>query len=295
MAAGSTSSGRWGRRLWWTVRLLLAGYLLVVLIAMALENWLIFHPSVYPAGDWQPAGLKFEDAWFQAADGTRLHGWYVPGKRGQSPAGMAVLFCHGNAGNITHRAGALEMLHDRVGVSVLIFDYRGYGRSEGSPDGENILADARAARAWLAGREKIAERDVVLMGESIGGAVAVDLAARDGARALVLESTFNNLPDVAAYHFPWLPVRWIMRTRLDSAAVIGQYQGPLFQSHGDADTIVPLEFACRLFEAANEPKQFVVFSGHDHNDPMTEEYYDVLRAFLEKAVSGQQSAISHER
>ena len=83
------------------------------------------------------------------------------------------------------------------------------------------------------------------MGESIGGAVAVNLAARDGARALVLESTFNNLPDVAAYHFPWLPVRWIMRTRLDSAAVIGQYQGPLFQSHGDADTIVPLEFACR--------------------------------------------------
>jgi fermentation-respiration switch protein FrsA (DUF1100 family) len=291
MAAGSTSSGRWGRRLWWTVRLLLAGYLLVVLIAMALENWLIFHPFRYPAGDWQPAGLRFEDAWFQAADGTRLHGWYVP----RPGARAAVLFCHGNAGNITHRAGTLEMLHDRVGASVLIFDYRGYGRSEGKPSSSNILADARTARAWLAGREKIAERDVVMMGESIGGAVAVDLAARDGARALVLESTFNNLPDVAAYHFPWLPVRWIMRTRLDSAAVIGQYHGSLFQSHGDADTIVPLEFARRLFDAANQPKQFLLLPGHDHNDWMPEEYYDALRAFLEKAVSYQGSAISHER
>ena len=128
------------RILWRAVRLLLAGYLLLVVIAMSLENWLIFHPFPYPAGDWQPAGLRFEDACFQAADGTRLHGWYVPRPGGRA----AVLFCHGNAGNITHRAGVLEMLRDRVGVSVLIFDYRGYGRSEGKPDGADILADARA-------------------------------------------------------------------------------------------------------------------------------------------------------
>ncbi len=265
------------RLLWRIGRTLLAGYLLVVLIAMSLENWLIFHPFPYPAGDWQPAGFHFEDAWFRAADGTRLHGWYVPRPGGRA----AVLFCHGNAGNITHRAGALEMLHRRAGASVLIFDYRGYGRSEGRPNGANVLADARAARHWLAGREKIAEGDVVVMGESIGGAVAVDLAARDGARALVLESTFDNLPDVAAYHFPWLPVRWLMRTWLDSAAIIGQYHGPLFQSHGDADTIVPFQFGRRLFEAGNQPKQFLLLAGHDHNEPMPAGYYDALAAFLE--------------
>ncbi len=100
------------------------------------------------------------------------------------------------------------------------------------------------------------------------------------ARALVLESTFNNLPDVAAYHFPWLPVRWLMRTRLDSAAIIGRYHGPLLQSHGDADTIVPLEFGRRMFEAANGPKQFFPLPGHNHNDPMPAEYYDALGAFL---------------
>jgi fermentation-respiration switch protein FrsA (DUF1100 family) len=252
-------------------------YLLVVLAAMFFENSLIFIPSRYPEGDWRPAGLNFEDAWFQAADGTRLHGWYVPCPNARA----AVLFCHGNAGNITHRAGILEMLRREVGASVLIFDYRGYGRSEGKPDEAGVLADARGARNWLANREKIAPRDVVLMGESIGGAVAVDLAARDGARALVLENTFDALPEVAAYHFPWLPVRWAMRTRLDSAAKIGRYNGPLLQSHGDADTIVPLKFGRRLFAAANEPKQFLLVPGHDHNDPMPVDYYNALRTFLE--------------
>ena len=108
-------------------------------------------------------------------------------------ARAAVLFCHGNGGNITHRVERSRCCTGDVGVSVLIFDYRGYGRSEGKPSEAGVLADARAARAWLAAREKIAETDVVLMGESIGGAVAVDLAARDGARALVLESTFSSL------------------------------------------------------------------------------------------------------
>jgi fermentation-respiration switch protein FrsA (DUF1100 family) len=170
---------------------------------------------------------------------------------------------------------------------VLVFDYQGFGRSEGQPTATGILADARAARAWLAAREKIPEREVVLLGESIGGAVAVDLAARDGARALVLESTFDSLPDVAAYHVPWLPVRWLMRTRLDPASLIGQYHGPLFQVHGDADTIVPLPFGRRLFAAANEPKHFMLLPGHDHNDPLPRRYYDALAAFLREQSPSQ--------
>ena len=262
---------------WRIGRVPLISFLFVVVIAMFMENSLIFFPSRYPIGEWQPGGIEFEDAWFQSEDGTRLHGWYVP-----HPNPVAtVLFCHGNAGNITHRDGVLEVLHDYVGASVLIFDYRGYGQSEGRPTGAGVLADARAARTWLAAREKISERDVVLMGESIGGAVAVDLAARDGARALVLESSFDALPEVAAYHYPWLPVRWLMRTRFDSAGAIGRYHGPLLQAHGDADTIVPLRCGRRLFEAANEPKRFILLPGHDHNDPMPRVYYDALASFLE--------------
>ena len=173
------------------------------------------------------------------------------------------------------------MLQRRTGASVLIFDYRGYGRSEGKPSEEGVLADARAARAWLAAREKIPEALVVLMGESLGGAVAVDLAARDGARALVLESSFSSLPDVAAYHYPFLPVSWAMRTRFDSLSKIGNYHGPLLQAHGEADTIVPIQFGRRLFEAANQPKQFLLVPGHDHNDRMPVEFYDAVGAFLE--------------
>ncbi len=164
----------------------------------------------------------------------------------------------------------------------MMFDYRGYGRSEGKPDEPGVLADARAARAWLAERSGVPPERVVLMGESLGGAVAVDLAT-DGARALVLENTFNSMPDVAAYHVPWAPVRLLMKTRFDSAAKISFYRGPLFQSHGDCDTIVPLKFAQRLFDAANEPKQFVLIDGGDHNDVHSAAYYDKLRTFLENA------------
>jgi fermentation-respiration switch protein FrsA (DUF1100 family) len=119
------------------------------------------------------------------------------------------------------------------------------------------------------------------MGRSLGGAVAVDLAAEGGARALILESTFSSLTDVAAHYYPWLPVRRMMRTRFDSAAKIGSYHGPLLQTHGDADTIIPLPFGRRLFEAAPGPKQFITFPGLDHNDPQPEHYYDRLRDFLD--------------
>ncbi len=267
-------------RLWsfvWRIgRAALIAFLVVVMGAMFLEESLIYFPVVYPEGIWKPGGLQFEDAWFQADDGTQLHGWYVP----RENARAAVLFCHGNGGNITHRVDALKMLNRRAGVSVLIFDYRGYGRSKGKPSEAGVLADARAARAWLAAREKIAEASVVLLGESLGGAVAVDLAARDGARALILESSFSSLPDVAAYHYPFLPVRWAMRTRFDSLGKIGNYHGPLLQAHGDADAIVPLKLGRRLFEAANQPKQFILLPRHDHNDWMPAEYYDAMATFL---------------
>jgi fermentation-respiration switch protein FrsA (DUF1100 family) len=142
------------------------------------------------------------------------------------------------------------------------------------------LADARAARAWLAKRTGVSESQIVLMGESLGGGVMVDLASQDGARALILDSTFSALPDVAAHHYRWLPVRWLMRNRFDSLAKIGAYRGPLLQMHGDADTIIPLTIGQRLFEAANEPKRFVVLPGHDHNDVRPHEFYAALDAFV---------------
>jgi uncharacterized protein len=255
---------------------LLIAYLVVVVIAMFLEDSLIFHPSPYPDGIWNPRGLQFEDAWFDASDGTRLHGWYLP----HSDARGTVLFCHGNAGNVTHREAILRRLHDISRVTVFIFDYRGYGRSEGRPSENGVLADARAARTWLARREGLAEDRLILMGESLGGAVAVDLAAHGGARGLILESTFTTMADVASYHFPWIPVRLLIRTRLDSLGKIKDYHGPLLECHGDADSIVPFHLGRQLFEAANEPKRFIRFPGGDHNDLRGEPYYKALGEFV---------------
>ncbi len=260
------------------VLVFLCAYLVVVGVAMFFEDSLIYFPLPYPVGDWQPEGLAFEDARFQALDSTRLHGWYVPH---ENPLAV-ILFCHGNGGNITHRIDKLRTLNRVVGASVLVFDYRGYGRSEGRPNEKGVLMDARAARAWLAKRAGIPETEIVVAGESLGGAVAVDLAARDGARALILESTFTSLPEMAAYHYPWLPVKLLLRTRFDSLKRISAYHGPLLQSHGDADSIVPYEFGHRLFQAANSPKEFYTLAEADHNDSPDQDYYQKVRWFLEK-------------
>lgn len=255
---------------------------------MFFENSLIYFPSVYPEGDWQPHGLAFEDAWFEA-DGKKLHGWYVPHEQPRA----VLLFAHGNAGNLSYRAESIDTLVKRLRVSVMIFDYRGYGRSTGSPNEAGILADARAARRWLAHRAGIRESRIVLMGESLGGAVVVDLAAADGARGLILENTFSSMADVAAFHYSWLPVRWLMRTRLDSLAKIGNYHGPLLEIHGDADSIVPLTLAQRLYEAANPPKQFVIIPHGDHNDPRRGLAYQAIDRFLD-TLPAESNASMHD-
>ncbi len=240
------------------------------------EQTHLFPASRYPTGNWRPAGFEFEDAWFTAKDGTKLNGWYA---HCENPAAV-VLFAHGNAGNLTNYAESLRVLRDRHHVSVMVFDYRGYGKSEGEPDEEGIIQDAKAARHWLAQRAGVAESDVVLMGLSLGGGVMVDLATDDGARGLVLLNTFTSLPDVAAHHYPLLPTRNLMHNRLDSAAKIGRYHGPLLQVHGDKDGTVPFNLGKRLFAAANEPKQFIVNPGADHNDALPEEYHQALHKFL---------------
>jgi fermentation-respiration switch protein FrsA (DUF1100 family) len=265
------------RAIWITLRAFLVAYLLVLLLAMWFEESLIFFPFKYPAGDWTPAGIVVEDANFTAADGTKLHGWYVPH---EEPAAY-VLFLHGNAGNVTDRIEALRALHDTVGAAVLILDYRGYGRSEGKPNEQGVLQDARAARSWLAERAGIDESQIVLLGESIGGAVAVQLAAEAPPRALVLQNPFTSMPDVAAVHYPFLPVRLLMDTQLNSLAKIKDYRGPLMISHGADDEVVPLAQGRRLFDAASsQQKQFFEIPGGTHNELLPPAYYLALREFL---------------
>jgi fermentation-respiration switch protein FrsA (DUF1100 family) len=269
------------KRLWRAVRIVGLTYLALVVLLMIFEERIIFVPSKYPVGEWENPGVPFEDADFSAADGTKLHGWFVPhdSKLNAKPTAV-VLIAHGNAGNLTHRAESLKKMR-AAGAASMIFDYRGYGKSEGSPNEDGILADARAARVWLANRTGVPENKIVLFGESLGGGVMVDLAATDGAGGLILLSTFTSLPDVAANVYPWIPVRYLMRTRLDSLAKIGQYTGPVLQLHGDRDEIVPFALGEQLFDAVPDPdKRFVKLPGGTHNMVPPRAFDESLKPFF---------------
>ena len=272
---------RWPSRL--LLRLLRAALLfyllLAVLLMIFLENYLVY-PGVRRRGDdWEPLDLAYQAVHFTSADGTRLHGWYLE----HAEPRAQVLVCYGNGDNVAAMADYLGGLRDRFQVSVLAFDYRGYGRSAGRPHEAGVLADAHAAQQFLARRAGCDMTDIVLLGRSLGGAVAVDLAARNGARALILERTFTSIPDVAHAQFPWLPVRWLLKTRFDSLAKIGDYAGPLLQSHGTGDTVVPFELGRQLFDAAPAtPKQFVSMPGVGHSDPPTMAYHRAIEAFFDR-------------
>ncbi|MEM9944320.1 MAG: alpha/beta hydrolase, partial [Planctomycetota bacterium] len=220
--------------------------------------------------------VPFQNVEFVSADGTRLHGWFADHP---DPIGIA-LVCHGNAGNITSRGDSLMILNRRHQLAVMIFDYRGYGQSDGRPDEQGLYADARAARAWLAKRKQVSEQDIILMGRSLGGAVAVEMAASDGARGLVLASTFTSMPAVANNLLPFFPAKFLMSQQFNSIEKIANYKGPLLQSHGDSDELIPFRQGRQLFEAAKGQKTFVRILNAGHNDPQSEEYRQKLDEFL---------------
>jgi uncharacterized protein len=241
------------------------------------EHSLVFQGRPHPSGDWTPDDDLFTAVHFTAKDGVKLHGWYS-----EHPSPRAVvLFSHGNAGNIAGRRYLLPYFRDDLGCSVLIYDYRGYGKSEGVSTEDGVLLDGRAARDWLANHNDIAPEEVTLVGGSLGGSIAVDMAAKEGARGLVLVSTFTSIPDVAQSHLWWAPIRGLMTVSLHSEAKIADYHGPLLQTHGDADRVVPYALGKRLFAAANEPKQFIATPGGGHSDAPTEEFTRALDQFIE--------------
>jgi uncharacterized protein len=254
------------------------------------EDSVIFQPRPFTVDDERRDDHRFENALIATNDGLQLHGWY---QEAEKPTAV-VLYCHGNAGNISHRRWVLKLFREYLNSTILVFDYRGYGRSEGIPSEVGVLEDARAARRWLAKRAGVPESEIVLVGNSLGGAVAVDLAAKDGTRALVLENTFTSAPEVASSHLLGLPTRWLLKNRFDSENKIADYHGPLLQTHGDADSIIPIKLGRRLFRAAHEPKQFVVVPGGGHNDPPKREYVQALRRFLESLPQNGSNANQEE-
>lgn len=243
----------------------------------SIDEYLLFYPSKFPQGDWEPKELAYRDVYFQSEDGTTLHGWYCPAANSRG----IVLLAHGNAGHIAHRADWLRYLQQQLKLSVFAFDYRGYGKSEGKPTVRGALADSVAARNKLRELAQVADKDIILMGESLGGAMVTQLASQSSPRALILQSTFPSLREVAAVHFPNLA--WLVsRNKLVSTEAIKSYNGPLLLSHGENDRTIPYELGKKLFESANPPKEMVSIPQADHNDWLTPEYLQRLDQFLQK-------------
>ena len=254
-------------------------YIGFLLLLSLFENRLIFPAPRYPSGDWEPAWLVHEDVEFASPDGTKLHGWYL-----DHPAPRTyLLYCHGNGEHVAYAAPVADELRSTLDAAVFVFDYRGYGRSQGSAEEKGVLQDGRAAHKWLSERAGVPPDQIVVMGRSLGGAVAVDLANQFHTRKLVLESTFPSIPEVAARLHWWAPVKILIRTQLNSVDKISRYEGGLLQSHGSADTMIPLELGRRLFDAApTSDKEFIVFDALGHNDYPPQDYYVRLRRFVQR-------------
>ena len=223
-------------------------------------------------------GLDYEPLTLLTPDGERLDAWFVPKERAQA----SVLILHGNAGNMSHRLDTIAMFH-RLGYNVLIFDYRGYGRSTGQPSEAGLYRDAQTAWDYLVRQRGISPERIILFGESLGGAVAAWLAARGHAGALVLSSAFISVPELAADLYPWLPVKWLARLRYDTRAALAETTSPVLIAHSPDDEIVPFRHGQALFNAAAEPKVFLPLAG-GHNDGfifMRPAWVEVLAEFLE--------------
>ena len=274
--ATSNAGIRWRRILLRVCLVLAILYVLFIGVLLAFEDRFVYRPNAR-GGYWAPAPeeLAAEDVWLTSADGTDIHAWWCPVKDSDG----ATLFCHGNAGNLSNRSGDIRNIRDGLGQSVLIFDYPGFGKSGGTPSEAGCYAAADAAYDWLA--KRVPGERIVLFGQSLGGGVAVDLAARRPHRGLVLFKTFTSVPDVAQAKYRILPARLLVRNRFDSIAKIEGCRRPLFVAHGDRDGLIPFAQGQRLFEAAPGPaKEFMRLPGATHNGEIPLEVTRQAAAFL---------------
>lgn len=244
---------------------------------MTLIERFIFFPDPILVGTPAEVSLEYEDAWFDAPDGVRLHGWYVPGS-----GSTTLLWFHGNAGNISHRLDHARLLHDHVGASLLMFDYRQFGRSAGTATERGVYADARGALAYLRSRPDAGDH-LIYLGQSLGSAVAVDLATTDPPRGLILEAAFESLSAMAQTILPG-PLARALPSAFDSMRKIPTVAAPVLFIHGEHDEVVPFEQGRRLFAAARPPKSFFTVRGAGHNDPYLvggDAYFRHIRNFID--------------
>ncbi|MDY7001148.1 MAG: alpha/beta hydrolase [Thermodesulfobacteriota bacterium] len=259
--------------------ILLAGVLILLAGLFLFQSRLVYFPMSKIDGSPRDMGLAYEDVRLTASDGVELHAWLVLKENARG----AALFCHGNAGNISHRLETISLLNG-LGLSVFIFDYRGYGQSGGKPSEQGTYRDAWAAWQYLTQERGTAPKDIVVWGRSLGGPIAAWLARKADPGALILESTFTSLPDIGAKLYPFLPVRLIARIGYNTEEYLSGVHCPVLVVHSPDDRLASFEFGQRLFKAANEPKEFLEITGGHNNGFLVSgpTYVDGVDGFLKR-------------
>jgi len=275
-----------GRARWLIVRLLigvsLAYGVTFIVLWTQLEKRFVFFPVAELLYTPEDVNLEYEDVRIQTSDGLSLQAWFIPGEPGTEP-GLTWLWFHGNGGNLGHRIGELALAHHRIDANIFIFDYRGYGKSEGTPSEKGTYLDSRAVIEYLSSRPDVDPERIAYMGHSLGAAVAIELALNQPPMAMVLVSPFASVRDMANLTLPFPPAGWLVRNHYDNLTRIRQLNVPLLVLHGDQDKTVPISQGRKLYEAANEPKMFQALEGAAHNDTYEvggDKYWGTIETFL---------------
>jgi fermentation-respiration switch protein FrsA (DUF1100 family) len=265
---------------------LLVSILSIIVLIRFLEQTSVFYPVKTLTANPQDIGLEFEELYIPTSDGIKIHGWFIP----QNKASATLLFAHGNGGNISTRLAKIQLFH-RLGLNVLIFDYRGYGLSEGRPTEQGIYKDMEAAMNVLLKRKDVNPQKIIAYGESLGGAPAIDIATRKPVAALVLDSTFSSARDMAKRIYPVVP-SCLVSLKYENDKKIKTIHIPKLIIHSQSDEVIPYALGRKLFEAAAEPKVFLDING-DHNDGFADDHTNYVFGIREFLKAHQLLPVEH--
>lgn len=259
--------------------ILLVFYIILIAAVYVFQSKMIYFPDKHLIYFPNQMGMDYNDVYFTSNDNVKLNGWFIPG---ESPDRI-VLFCHGNAGNISHRLESIRIFN-KLDLGVFIFDYRGYGKSEGSTDEEGTYFDGEAAWNYLTTEMKIDSNNILIFGRSLGCGIAAWLAKEKSPCAVILESSFKSIPDLGSKIYPFIPIRLISRFNYSVFEYVQKSHCPKLFIHSVQDEIIPFEQGKQNFEIASEPKELFEIKG-SHNDGFFlagQAYEDRLKQFIDK-------------
>lgn len=256
----------------------IGGYLILITLMYIFQSKLIYFPITSIDKNPKAIDLEYESIIFEANDKTKLHAWYIPKK----DAKTTLFFLHGNGGNISHRLDSIKNFNS-LGMNVFIFDYRGYGNSEGTANEQNTYDDAKNAWKYLLKHKNIKDKDIIIFGRSLGGTIAAKLGSELNPKAIILESTFTSVKEFASDAYPFVP-KFLIRFKYETTKYLKDINYPILIIHSEDDNIIPFKYGESVFKNANEPKTFVKIKGN-HNYGFIESkniYIPALKRFLQE-------------